>query len=126
MPTLSTAGKNAALDAIRALAETGAALPNARLFMRDGTSQLASPLDLGTGSFNTASGGQMTSVNTSMGIFMFAGGDLDNFIIRARDASIFLDGTIGLIGSGADIELTNTNVTSVQTGNLGQITLAIG
>jgi hypothetical protein len=42
-------------------------------------------------------------------------GTTDNFELRDRDNTIVITGTVGLVGSGADIELTSVTFTAAET-----------
>ena len=124
--TLSTAAKNAALASFKTLAETGTLFGSAAIFAKSSSTTLFFiPLGGITSSFNTPSGGTMTSFNNPVPATASNSGTLDNFVMEARDASTIMTGTIGLIGSGADIEVTGVDVVSGQLIICDQVTISI-
>lgn len=130
MATLSVAARNAALQAISDLAEIGfLPFPGFYWYGSSNTVQLSFITlmgGVGGGTFNAPSGGSMTTVDTAA---PFTGaindGTIDSFRFVTSDNVSFVTATVGLIGSGADIELTGTNIRIGQKGTLGQITLTI-
>lgn len=120
MATLSDAAKNAALDAIGALLDVTASFDRCtfRLFTAGfGTTLLFNFLATSKPTFNAASGGSMSvrtlpndwtnssadalATGTAAGYSLDAGG---------TTSTIFSATGVGLTGSGADIEMDNTNV----------------
>lgn len=120
MATLSTAAKNAALDALATRLDTGTTFGRASIQIL--TSGFATGLFfnfLATSSptFNAASGGSM-SVRTLPNDWTGASADAigtgvaaSYLILDGNGAALISNATgIGLTGSGADIEMDNTNV----------------
>lgn len=120
MATLSTAAKNAALDAIKTLLETGASLPSPLLILADTTGPALADL---FGTLAAPSGGSMTM---TMGTASCGAGHMAIFSLVSKGVASVMNGTVGTIGSGSDIELTAVDSNSGQVLSVPTATFSIG
>jgi hypothetical protein len=110
MATLSTAARNAAVDAITAEIDNGTAVARGilRLYGPSFTPTINSVF-LGTGvpTFGAASGGSATAFRSSEKFTSVGTATLTGYAIFNRDnvATIFSVNGVGDVGSGADIEM---------------------
>jgi hypothetical protein len=120
MATLSTAAKNAALDAIGTLLDAGSTFDRAAIVIWTaafGAGLFYNFLSTSSPTFNAASGGTM-SVRTLPNDWTNASSDAIGTGVAAgyviydgnNVATIFNVTGVGLSGSGAEIEMDNTNV----------------
>jgi hypothetical protein len=112
--TLSTSAKNAALDGIDALINTGSG--TAVIEYRTASDVEVCTMNLNNPAFNAASGGTMAlDTSTAEVVDTSATGNVTNvskFVIKDRDGNIVITGTLASDGTG-DI---NLNTTLIPTG----------
>lgn len=124
MATLSTAAKNAALDALATLLDAGSVFDRASVQILTAgfaTQLFFNFLSTSSPTFNSASGGSM-SVRTLPNDWTGSAADASNtgvagsYVIFDGNAvpQIFDTSGVGLSGSGKDIEMDNTNVRAGQ------------
>jgi hypothetical protein len=110
MATLSTAARNAAVDAITAEIDNGTAVARGFLVLYGpGFTPVVHSVFLGTGlpTFGAASGGAAAAVNSSFKFTSTGTATITGYAIfsRANVATIFSATGVGDVGSGADIEM---------------------
>lgn len=127
MATLSTAAKNAAIDAIVARMETGATTPGIRFgIIKTGPAFMMSA-DLPSPAFGAAVNGRADLLAPVELLFSDAGTPI-SWGLHSRDAIemvLVLSGTVGDAGSGADMEWTPSIMPVVALQKLRLVTLRL-
>lgn len=117
MATLSTAARNAALDAIGAIIDAGASGGQIVLYTAAFGSVLVNSFlaNPSKPTFAAASGGSKSISATPRTVTASGTGTAVGFTIVGNSSNVFLNATgVGVVGSGAEIELTSTNIRSGQ------------
>lgn len=127
MPTLPTNSRNAAADAVADLIDGGSTNPNGTITFTTGGGTPTTLLTLQLS--NPAAGNAATGVVTFNPITAnnpVANGTAAEAFIQNRDGSDVITGlTVGLSGSGSDIEFSSVTWTTALTIGLSQLTLTM-
>lgn len=122
MPTLSTAARNAACNAIVDLIDAGSADANGDLqFQTAGAAEVAT-LEFANPAFGAAATGVATA-NAITSDTDAAGGTTTQAVFRDRDNATVLTATVGT--SGADINLSSTTVGASDTVSVSSLTVTV-
>jgi hypothetical protein len=116
--TLTTAARNAAVDAVTALINVSAP---GKFKIRASTTDLAI-LILSSTSFGASSSGTATGTSLPKTVAAVATGTADNFLITDGANTTVLSGTVTATGGGGDATLNNTSIAAGQTVNLTTLT----
>lgn len=120
MSTLSTAGRNAACDAVVDLIDAGSTDASGDLLLRDSTTTVAT-IALDNPAYGAASTGVATAAGFPKNATASASGELDNYQIRDRDNTVVISGTVAE-GSGGDINFDNIDINNGQTVTVSSLT----
>lgn len=118
--TLSTAGRNAACDAVVDLLDSGSAQTYPYMSIRDGSGELVKCNFTGTTAFGDASSGVATANTIADGTVSVAG-TATIFRLCDQDDATILDGTVSESGGGGDLIMSETTLAvndTVQVTNL--------
>ena len=116
MPTLATAARNAAVNAIAALLNSG----HVR-FETSGNNEVAT-CNFGATAFGTAADGTATA-NAIADDADAAGGTVDHALLRSSAAATIITCTCTATGGGGDIELTSLVIGEGDTVSVTSMTL---
>ena len=124
--------RNARADQITAAIDAGGAAGFIRLY--DGTqpakggpaTTLLAECTFSFPSFPAASGGQITTTSITGDASANATGTATWARIVDSNGNFVMDGTVGLTGSGADVELDSTSITAGQPVNVSSATFTEG
>jgi hypothetical protein len=119
MSTLSTAGRNAACDAVVDLLDVGSTDAAGDLLLRATATTIAT-IALNNPAYGAASSGVATAAGFPKNATAGATGIIDNYQLRDRDNTVVISGTVGE-GSG-DISFDNTDINSGQTVTVSSLT----
>lgn len=109
--TLSTAAKNAAIDAVVDLLDAGAADANGDIKIYDSTPTLLATLQCSNPAFGAAAAGVATAAAIT-GAAAVATGTAATFEACDRDNTVVFEGTVGESGSGEACILNTVNIVS--------------
>ena len=128
MPTLSTAARDAACDAIVGLVDAGTTDASGDFLLTDtagGGGTTLATIALNTApAFGASSTGTATlDVSPALSASAVATGTAAGFALRDRDNTVIVSGTVAT--SAADVTIDNTTVASGQTVNLNAITVTV-
>lgn len=120
--THSLAARQASGDAVLALLNSGAADPSGDLRFLTGAAAEVAILPLSTPAFGAVSGAGVATANAITPDTTTIAGTVDNFELRDLDNVVVISGTVGLVGSGADIELTSVTYSNNETITVSSLT----
>lgn len=123
--TRSTAARNAAVDAVVDLIDVGTTNPNGQLIIMAAGDVEVATLDFANPAFGAASSGTGTA-NAITGDSSATGGTAVAFKTVNRDGTEVYRGTVGTVGSGADLELTSTTIAATEPVNVSSLTYTAG
>ena len=120
--THSTAAKNAMLDAIDALINTGSGTAQLKITTTGAGSVLAT-IDLDNPAFGSAASGAMVMAGLPQGdASADATGTAAEFHIYDRDATLVVSGTVTATGGGGDMTMPSVSITASEPVDLNTFT----
>ena len=113
--THSNAARDAINDALDAVINAGSANASGQLVLLDGATDIV-VFDLANPAFGASSAGTLTLDVGGSGIDAnaIATGEVDSAEIRDRDEDPHIFCSVGGVGSGADIEVSNVSIATAQ------------
>ncbi len=108
--TFPTATKNARADLIVDSIDLGTTNATGRLYLKDSGNNVLSVHNFANPAFASASGGACIANSIANGVGLLAGSAV-TFDVKDRDNNVIFSGTIGTVGSGADLESSSSSVT---------------
>lgn len=105
-----TATKNARADAICDAVDTGTTNTYGQLWLKNSGGDTLVKLNFSNPAFGGASNGVCISGNIQDGLAILAGSAV-SFDVVNRDETVIFSGTVGAVGSGADLESDTSSVT---------------
>ncbi len=118
----STAARQASGDAVMALLNAGAGDPAGDLRLLTGGAVQVGLLPLSNPAAGATDGLGIATFNAITDDTNTAAGTIDNFELRDRDNTVVITGTVGLVGSGADIEMTSVTFAVAETVGVNTMT----
>lgn len=120
--THSLAARQASGDAVLGLLDAGTTDPSGDLrLLTSGAAQVALNVlsNPASGAIDGGGVGTFTAIADETNT---VAGTIDNFELRDRDNAVTILGTVGLVGSGADIELTSVTYANAETLSMSSLT----
>lgn len=120
--THSLAARQASGDAVLALLNGGTTDPAGDLRFITGAAAEVAILPLSNPAFGAVDGTGVATANAVTPDTTTIAGTVATFELRNRDNAIVISGTVGLVGSGADIELTSVTYSNNETITVSSLT----
>jgi hypothetical protein len=121
---LSTVSKNAAVDAVTALIESGTGTSNGVLILLTSDNSEVATAQLSSPAFGSAVNGTATANNITADTDV-AGGLATKFSVRNKDNVEVFSGTISAAGGGGDLQLTTPTLQAGDTFDVLSLSLRI-
>ena len=123
--TLSTAARNAAVDAISALVDAGAGT-NGQMRIKTAGAVVLATIDLQATAFSAAVGGTATALGLPLqDPSAAAGGVAATFDIVDKDGTVVYSGTVSIAGGGGDAFIDDINISASDVVNLTALSLTV-
>jgi hypothetical protein len=121
---LSTVSKNAAVDAVTALIESGTGTSNGVLILLTSDNSEVATAQLSSPAFGSAVNGTATANNITADTDV-AGGLATKFSVRNKDNVEVFSGTISAAGGGGDLQLTTPTLQAGDTFDVLSLSLRL-
>lgn len=108
--TFPTTTKNSRANAVVDAVDVGSANASGQVWLKDSGSNTLAKLVLSDPAFGAAANGVATANSITDGTGLLAGAAV-TFDVVDKDETLIFSGTIGAVGSGADLESSTSSVT---------------